>query len=252
MPRLDRMSWSADELARLMAGIGGVAGFDENEPGTTGEGPFSPEEVGRRIGELADASRPQGGTDHVLGRLQAGFAGLPPRDRATVWLWAVERLSPSSVAGVLGSDPALIEGRAAELMGELCRQALDAGGGRLLIAEDERITALELREALEEMGHAVLAVSATAGQAISAASLHEPDLALVDVRLKGGTDGVSAAREIQDALGTPVILMTAYTDQATRAASIQPYGFLAKPWSDEDLRRVLDEALVRIALERNA
>jgi CheY-like chemotaxis protein len=173
-------------------------------------------------------------------------------DRATVWLRAVERLAPSSIAQVVGGDPSLTEGYAAELMDGLCRQALSAGGCRVLIAEDERITALELREALEEMGHAVLAVAPTAGQAISAASLHEPDLALVDIRLKGGTDGVSAAREIQDALGTPVILMTAFTDQATRADSIRPYGFLPKPWSEEDLRRVLDEALVRIALERRS
>ena len=82
------------------------------------------------------------------------------------------------------------------------------------------------------------------------ASMHRPHLAIVDIRLKGGTDGVSAAREIQETLGIPVILTTAYTDQETRAATIEPYGFIPKPWSEEDLLRTVQAVLARVAVER--
>jgi CheY-like chemotaxis protein len=242
--------WSADDVVRLLAGIGGNEASGSDLHDLPDGQRFTGDEVGSLIRSLPQArtggSEGQGG----LSRIRAAYNQLGLTDRAAVWLLLVERIPSKDAAAILGGDAALIAGRAAEILGDLCRGAELNGGCRLLIAEDERITALELREALEEMKHQVVAVASTAGQAISAASLHEPDLALVDIRLKGGTDGVSAAREMQDALGVPVILMTAYTDQAARVASIQPYGFLPKPWSDEDLASVLQAGLVRAALER--
>ncbi len=252
MSRTARTSWDVNDLARLLEGIGGDAQSIIKVSEGPNDGCVTSEEIAQRVRAVTTApSFPAAGEDR-LSLIRSAFARLPPSDRAVTWLWAVERLSPSSIAGPLGWDPAKVELHAATLVRDLCKANPGQGGCSLLIAEDERITALELREALEEMGHRVVAVAPSAGQAISAASLHEPTLALVDIRLKGGTDGVSAAREIQDALGVPVIVMTAFTDQATRAASIRPYGFLAKPWSDADLRGVLDEALVRVALERRA
>jgi|GEM_PF-6826455 len=180
-----------------------------------------------------------------------GFHGLPPRDRALLVLWTLERLSASEIAAIVDHPEGLVVGRAAEVAAELYDRAMAGGEGcKVLIAEDERITALELKEALEEMGHEVPVVATSAGQAVSAASMHRPVLAILDIRLKGGTDGVSAAREIQETLDIPVVITTAYTDQATRAGSVDPYGFLPKPWSEEDLLRTVQAVLTRIAIER--
>lgn len=189
------------------------------------------------------------GSEGCLSRIYAAAHRLPPQELALLALWALERLSPEELGSIVRHDPALVAGRAAEISADLYAQAMQGGGCHILIAEDERITALELKEALEEMGHQVPLVTSSAGQAISAASLHRPTLAIIDVRLRGGTDGVSAAREIQEALGIPVIITTAFTNQEERAASIRPYAYLPKPWSAEDLLRTIQAVLIRVAFE---
>lgn len=246
-------TWTRERLARLVLAVTGSAQQASSlldDTGSDGKGLGTLQQLIERLAGIGPRSSLIEGKD-CLGGIFEHLHRLPVRDRALLVLWSLERLPPDQLAEATDRPASLVEGQAAEIAAGLYEAAVAAAGGcPILIAEDERITALELKETLEDMGHEVPWVAASAGQAISMASLHRPMLAVCDIRLKGGTDGISAAREIQETLGIPVILTTAYTDQVTRAASIEPYAFLSKPWSEEDLLRTLQATLLRVAIER--
>ncbi|MDY0014454.1 MAG: EAL domain-containing protein [Rhodocyclaceae bacterium] len=119
--------------------------------------------------------------------------------------------------------------------------------GRIMIVEDERIVALDLKQSLESFGHEVVAVAASGEQAIAAAARHVPDLILMDIHLQGRTDGTEAALRIRAALHIPVIFLTAYTEEPIlqRAEASLPFGYLVKPVEGREL-----QATVRMALAR--
>ncbi len=116
---------------------------------------------------------------------------------------------------------------------------------KVLIAEDEGIVALDLKFSLESMGIQVVGVASTAQDAIQQAEQFEPDLVLMDIRLQGEMDGVQAANEIQEELKIPVIYLTAMADKSTiqRAMETKPHGFITKPFSESELRTVIEQAL---------
>jgi CheY-like chemotaxis protein len=116
---------------------------------------------------------------------------------------------------------------------------------RVLVVEDEPIVALAVQQSLIELGCEVgLAESAEA--AVAAALASPPDLVLMDIRLKGEGDGILAAERIQrQQIGTSVIFLTAYSDEATlgRAAELAPAGYLVKPFTGAQVRAAVSVAL---------
>jgi DNA-binding NtrC family response regulator len=84
-----------------------------------------------------------------------------------------------------------------------------AGRARVLVVEDEVIIALELCMILAGLGHEVVGIALSGPQALRLAEQARPDLALVDVRLQGGADGVAVARELHGRLGVPPVFVTA-------------------------------------------
>ena len=111
--------------------------------------------------------------------------------------------------------------------------------------------------ALKFTGIALLAIClvcglvATADDAVQQANETHPDLILMDIRLKGGTDGIAAARQIQARLGTPVVYLTAYADERTlqRAKLTEPFGYLVKPFDQRELHTTIETALYRHEME---
>jgi PAS domain S-box-containing protein len=118
---------------------------------------------------------------------------------------------------------------------------------RLLVAEDEEIVALDLQNQLEMLGYDVVARVSSGGEACREAERLHPDLALLDIRLEGGIDGIEAARIIRQSHGVPVVFLTAYSDADTlgRAKAVEPHGYLVKPFD----RRVLDTT-IQVALHK--
>ncbi|HYE51064.1 MAG TPA: response regulator [Azospirillaceae bacterium] len=115
---------------------------------------------------------------------------------------------------------------------------------RILIVEDEAIIALGLEQIVEDLGHEVCALVTTADAAVDAADRHHPDLVLMDVMLRGGSDGLEAARRIWERHGIRS-LITSALDVPTlreRAAPAKPLGFVSKPYRAEDLRATLGAA----------
>ncbi|WP_221930987.1 response regulator [Telmatospirillum sp. J64-1] len=115
---------------------------------------------------------------------------------------------------------------------------------RLLVVEDEFITALMLQDMLAELGHEVVAAVGDAQSAVEAAQTHRPDLVLMDVTLGNGPDGIEAAREIRHSTGIPCIFVTAYSDKAVRqrAETVSPLGFVLKPFSTKEIKAALSGA----------
>ncbi len=117
--------------------------------------------------------------------------------------------------------------------------------GRLLIVEDEPIVALDLKQEVEQLGCEVLGVAESADEALVAAGVHRPDLALMDVRIVGSVDGIQTAGLLRAAYHIPVIFLTSYSDESTisRAAKEMPYGYLTKPFQSGELKATLQVAL---------
>ncbi|GEO38408.1 hypothetical protein SAE02_25560 [Skermanella aerolata] len=115
---------------------------------------------------------------------------------------------------------------------------------QILLVEDEAISALALKRLVARLGHEVCAVTAMAEDAIRLAGEILPDIILMDIRLAGEMDGITAAREIRDRFGIGSIFMTANSDPATRALAenAQPLGFMAKPYSPMMVKTTLRHA----------
>jgi PAS domain S-box-containing protein len=123
---------------------------------------------------------------------------------------------------------------------------------RILIVEDEAVVALDLKLQLEALGYRIVGVAASGEQAIEAVAAKQPQLVLMDVRLQGPMDGISAAQAIREQHDTAVIFLTSHSDDATvqRAARTAPYGYLTKPFQIKELRAGIEVALTKARMER--
>lgn len=117
---------------------------------------------------------------------------------------------------------------------------------RVLIVEDEIVVASEIKLRLEAMGFGVIGIVNNGRDAIQKAELHDPDVILMDITLKGKMTGLEAAREIDRLTDIPVIFITAHTDSSTldsaRAAS--SHGIFTKPFSDDELHAAIQQASI--------
>jgi len=123
---------------------------------------------------------------------------------------------------------------------------------KILIVEDEKIVAKDIHNRLRRFGYEVTAIVSTGEEAIQKAIETKPDLALLDIRLHGETDGVVVAEQIRERLHIPVVYLTAYADAETlrRAKLTEPFGYLVKPFGERELYSTIEIALHRHAMER--
>ena len=122
---------------------------------------------------------------------------------------------------------------------------------RILVVEDQNIIAMDLRFRLESLGYQVVDVVATGEDAVRVFRETEPDLALMDIRLKGTLDGIQAAEQIRLHSDRPIIYLTAHSDDQTlrRARITEPHGYLLKPFEDRELHLTIEIALYRYQME---
>ena len=119
---------------------------------------------------------------------------------------------------------------------------------RILIAEDETIIRLDLRDLLERAGHEVAGEARDGEEAVALARELEPDLAIMDVKMPR-LDGIEAARRILDDRPMPIVLLTAYGQQelVARAVEAGVFGYLVKPFREQDLVPAIATARARHA-----
>jgi two-component system cell cycle sensor histidine kinase/response regulator CckA len=118
---------------------------------------------------------------------------------------------------------------------------------RILIVEDDAILVAHLEETLTQLGYAVCGISATGKSAIKIALEQKPDAVLMDIRLRGSMTGIEAAEEIHKHFDTPIIYLTAYSDEALvqDAKTTDAYAYLAKPVRERELRASMEMALYK-------
>ena len=86
---------------------------------------------------------------------------------------------------------------------------------RALIVEDEIVIALDLEIAMEDLGYEVCALAPSERSARAVAMQEEPDVALVDICLDGGREGIETARWLREVCGVSIVFVTACNDEAT-------------------------------------
>jgi two-component system, response regulator PdtaR len=118
--------------------------------------------------------------------------------------------------------------------------------GRVLIAEDETLIRIDLRQLLEDAGYEVCAEARDGEEAVELARDEQPDLAVLDVKMPR-VDGIEAARRILDERPIPIVMVTAYGEQelVARAVEAGVFGYLVKPFRETDLLPAIATARAR-------
>ena len=117
---------------------------------------------------------------------------------------------------------------------------------RILVAEDETIIRLDLKEMLEHAGFEVCAEARDGDEAVALAHSEQPDLAIMDVKMPK-LDGIEAARRILDERPIPIVMLTAYGHEelVSRAVEAGVFGYLVKPFREQDLLPAIATARAR-------
>ncbi len=123
---------------------------------------------------------------------------------------------------------------------------VEATRRRILIADDEPLIRLDLREMLTTLGYNVVGEAADGATAVRLAREAEPDLVIMDIQMPE-IDGLEAARLLTAENIAPVLLLTAYSQKelVERAQQAGVVGYLVKPFRDSDIQPAVEIALTR-------
>lgn len=115
---------------------------------------------------------------------------------------------------------------------------------RILIIEDNPITAMDLQEILEAAGYIVIAKEKKAEEAVVTILSEKPEVIIVDIKLAGAMDGIEMVNIIREAHRCPVIYLTANSDTRTveRALQTSPSAFITKPFQSRDVTIAIEIA----------
>ncbi len=122
---------------------------------------------------------------------------------------------------------------------------------RILIVEDEKITSAHLRRVLVRLGYEVVGMASGGAAALKEVEQTRPDLLIADVGLNGDMDGVALATCVLEKWQIPTVFLTAYNDPEThiRARLTDDYGFVVKPFAEQDLHATIETALQKKKLQ---
>lgn len=114
---------------------------------------------------------------------------------------------------------------------------------KILIAEDTSITGMDLWHLLELWGYELCEQVTSGEEAVLKAEQEGPDIIIMDIGLDGSINGIEAAEEIHERFGIPVIFITGYSDEKTRAKAeaVKPAGFFVKPLDYYKLKSAIEE-----------
>ncbi len=117
---------------------------------------------------------------------------------------------------------------------------------RIVLADDESIIRMDLKEMLSSLGYAVVGEASDGDSAINLAREFRPDLVILDIKMPG-TDGIDAARVLTTERIAPVLLLTAYSekDLVERAKEAGVVGYVVKPFQESDLAPAIEVAMAR-------
>lgn len=122
---------------------------------------------------------------------------------------------------------------------------------KVMIVEDDEVTAMTLKIALNNQGYNVVSVADTALHVPNKLKVYEPDMVLVDISLQEDDDGIELANYIRQKHHLPFIFLTAHSDShiIDEAKKTEPYGYIVKPFDPNSLHATIQMALYKFAEE---
>ena len=123
---------------------------------------------------------------------------------------------------------------------------------KILVVEDEAIIAKNIESKLLKAGYDVVDTVYTGNDAVKSALEKNPDIILLDIKLKGETGGIEAAEKIKQVKDIPVIYLTSYTDEDTfeKAKLTEPAAYLSKPFNLDELNRIIQLTLFNHSIKK--
>ena len=123
---------------------------------------------------------------------------------------------------------------------------------KILVVEDEAIIAKNIESKLLKAGYDVIDTVYTGNDAVKSALEKNPDIILLDIKLKGETGGIEAAEKIKQVKDIPVIYLTSYTDEDTfeKAKLTEPAAYLSKPFNLDELNRIIQLTLFNHSIKK--
>lgn len=117
----------------------------------------------------------------------------------------------------------------------------------ILIVEDERIVAEDIKNSLQNIGYTIIGIASSGEEAIEKVRKGHPGLVMMDITLNGDMDGIECASHILSHTDVPIVYLTAHADERTleRAKITEPFGYIVKPFETEDLRIAVEMALYK-------
>jgi two-component system, response regulator PdtaR len=120
-------------------------------------------------------------------------------------------------------------------------------GAAIFIVEDEAIVANDIQDSLRQLGYTVTGMAKSGALALEKIGQAPPDLVLMDIHIAGPSDGIDTAGRIREQFHIPVVYLTAHADNELleRAKATEPYGYVIKPFNNQDLQSAVEVALAR-------
>jgi CheY-like chemotaxis protein len=176
------------------------------------------------------------GGARVLHKLQS----LTPKSRQAFLLLALEGFGAQEISEILECSTAEVTRLIVTADGEIASQLEPA---KILIIEDEVLTALHLEELVKSLGHTVVGLASTHERALALAQHHKPQLILSDIQLSDGGSGLKAVNEILSYFEVPVIFVTGHAELLLTGEKPEPTFLIAKPFDVEAVKAVVSQAL---------
>lgn len=123
---------------------------------------------------------------------------------------------------------------------------------RIMVVEDEGITAMRIKSSLDQMGYDVTSTVYSGEEAVIKAKEDMPDLVMMDIVLAGKMDGIEAAGQLRSLFNIPIVYLTAHSDgkMLKRIKDTEPFGYINKPFDEGELRAVIEIAFYKHEMEQ--
>ncbi len=123
---------------------------------------------------------------------------------------------------------------------------------RIIIIEDEALIAIEIQSTLEMLGFKVVGHSMNGDEALDLFRSTAADLVLLDINIKGSKNGIDLAHILNESYNIPFVFLTSHSDPTTleEAKKVMPYGYIVKPFNENDLKVNIELALYKYESEK--
>lgn len=167
------------------------------------------------------------------------LSNITPLARQAFLLLSLEGFSEEETASILETDVAsvrdLTEAAGRELAAEIATD--------VLIIEDETFIAMDLESLVKNLGHHVIGVARTHGDAVALSKSKTPGLILADIQLADGSSGLDAVNELLKTFEVPVVFITAYPERFLTGERPEPAFLISKPFQPAMVSAVASQAL---------